>query len=291
MIHLPLQSNLSIRTIASLDIAAASGIAVRDDLLYVVADDELVLPVYTFAGERVGSIPLVSGSLPDDPVARKAAKPDFEALLSLPNSDLLVLGSGSTSRRERGAWVRFSAGEATVEPIDLSELYRSLRSALPELNIEGGVIMDGSLWLCSRGDGARRDNALIRLDYARVAERMSRDRALPADAVQEVIRVALPEIDSTPLSLTDLAVVHDTLVFTAAAEATTSAYDDGECKGSIVGTLTRGGVAERMELCTLRLKLEGLCAQASEGAIKLWLVSDADDPAAHAPLMQIDWAP
>ncbi|HEY2736696.1 MAG TPA: hypothetical protein VGI70_22000, partial [Polyangiales bacterium] len=68
---------LTLRTVAELDVAAASGIVVRGDRLYVVADDELSLAVYTFAGARADSVLLLAGSLPDDPVARKAAKPDF----------------------------------------------------------------------------------------------------------------------------------------------------------------------------------------------------------------------
>jgi hypothetical protein len=280
------QTPLALRTLAALDVAAASGIAMRDGKLYVIADDQRELAVYTLAGVRCGNIVLQPGALPDDPAERKRQKPDFEALLSLPDGSLLALGSGSAPGRDQGALVRFDAQTISVAAIDLSDLYARLRSELPELNIEGGTVWQGELYLASRGNGPHRDNALIRLDLARASEALRHSRALPAHAALDLQRVLLGELRGVPLGLTDLAVLQGQLLFAAAAEATESTYDDGACAGSVLGALTPAGLAgDVIEVCP-RVKIEGVCAQPGSG---LWLVADADDPRARAPLMAADW--
>ncbi|MEO6277397.1 MAG: hypothetical protein ABIP59_06225, partial [Roseateles sp.] len=70
--------------------------------LFVVADDEHTLAVFDAASDSPGTLHrLFIGELPDKPKARKAAKPDLEALAQLPpfaacpHGALLALGSGS----------------------------------------------------------------------------------------------------------------------------------------------------------------------------------------------------
>lgn len=280
---------LELQTIASLDLAAASGIALRAGQLYVVADDELELAVYTRAGLRTASIPLRAGALPLDPLQRKASKPDFEALLTLPDDSLLALGSGSSPRRMRGAWVRFDQTHPTVHDVDLTDLYAALTREHSELNIEGGAVLDDTLYLCSRGNGALRDNALIALCLARVCETLARSHALDAASLLRTHRVSLGELAGTPLSLTDLAVGADRLLFSAAAEASPNTYDDGVCTGSVLGTISTAGEVRDALRVAQRLKVEGVCADHSQRALRLFLVADADDPQARAPLMAADW--
>jgi hypothetical protein len=275
--------------LASLDLAAASGIALRGDSLYVIADDELDLAVYTQQGLRTGSIPLQGGALPDDDTERKAYKPDFETLLSLPDGSLLVLGSGSTARRMRGAWICFEPKGPTVYPVDLSGLYAALLRGHPELNVEGGAVLHDVLYLCSRGNGPLADNALIRLSLAHACETLACSHALVAESVLGTSRVTLGELGGTPLSLTDLAVVADRLLFAAAAEASPNTYDDGACAGSVLGMLTLAGLVGEAAVVTPQLKIEGVCAWPIGGAGSLLLVADADDRAARAPLLAADW--
>jgi hypothetical protein len=289
MISQPREALLHLQTVATLDVAAASGIALRADKLYVIADDQLELAVYSLAGVRIGSIPLQGGALPQDAAARKRVKPDYEALLSLPDGSLLALGSGSTARRMQGALIQFGACGVSVEPIDLSDLYERLRSDLPLLNIEGATVWGGELYLASRGNGPDRDNALIRLDLARASQALSQLRALPGDLVRGIQRVRLGELSDVPLSLTDLTVFNQQLLFAATAEASASTYDDGACTGSVLGSLTPDGQTRDVIAMSPRLKIEGLCAQSGEPQSRLWLVADADDPQVHAPLMAADW--
>lgn len=274
-----------VQLIAQLDLAAASGIVCVEQRLYVIADDLLTLAVYDLQGVRRQSITLLTGVLPDEHAARKAEKPDFEALVSMPDRSLLALGSGSTQRRQRGVWVQHVASAANSSSVDLSELYVALASELPELNIEGGVVLGSQLYLCSRGNGARRDNALIKLDLARVLRSLSADQRLAANSVLSIQRVQLPELDGIPLSLTDLAVHRSQLVFSAAAEASANTYDDGACTGSVVGKLSAEGLPHDLVTMASGLKLEGIC---STEAQELYAVADADDPRAQAPLLLLD---
>lgn len=275
----------NVRLIAQLDLAAASGIVCVEHRLYVIADDLLALAVYDLQGVRTQTIELLPGELPVEHAARKAAKPDLEALLSLPDGSLLALGSGSTAKRQRGVWVQQLRAAPISRVVDLSELYAALARDLPELNIEGGTVLGSHLFLCSRGNGARRDDALLKLDLARVMASLQAYQRLTADSVLSMQKVQLPELDGTPLSLTDLAVHASGLVFSAAAEATANTYDDGACAGSVVGRLCEDGSATDVVTVAQGLKLEGIC---SAGAHTLYAVADADDANAQAPLLEIE---
>ena len=284
--RMPPRTDASLRLIAHLDLAAASGVALHDDKLYVIADDRLELAVYDLLGKRTGRIALLPGVLPVEHAARKAHKPDFEALIALPDGSLLALGSGSTPQRRRGAWLQLTAAEPEARAVELADLYAALAGELPELNIEGGAVLGSSLYLCSRGNGARLENALLQLDLERVLRALQRERRLTADCIVGLQRVQLGQLDAVPLSLTDLAVDADGLIFAAAAEASANTYDDGACAGSVLGRLSRDGHASDPVTMAAGIKIEGIC---SAGARELYAVADADDPDAQAPLFAVDW--
>jgi hypothetical protein len=280
---------LHLQKLADLDVAAASGIALRDGKLYVIADDRLELAVYDQRGARIESIALRSGALPDDAAARKRAKPDYEALLTLPDGSLLALGSGSSAARRQGAFIQFDARGPSVQAIDLSDLYARLAAELPELNIEGATVWGGELYLASRGNGPARDNALIRLDLERAWQALLQAHALGGSLLRDVQRVQLGELSGVPLSLTDLTVLNGELLFAAAAEASASTYEDGPCAGSVLGRLTVDAQPHDVIAVSPRVKVEGLCAQSGAPQTRLWLVADPDDPQARSPLMAADW--
>ena len=277
--------SLKLRLVAHLDVSAASGIACVAERLYVVADDLLELAVYDLHGARKQSISLLPGELPREHAARKAHKPDFEALLALPGGSLLALGSGSTARRQRGAWVQAVAAEPRSGAVDLSDLYAALARELPELNVEGGVVLGSQLYLASRGNGARRENALVQLDLGRALASLQSERCLRADSIVRIQRVQLPELDGVPLSITDLAVADAGLIFAAAAEASANTYDDGACAGSVVGRLATDGTASELVMVARGIKLEGICCASPR---ELLAVADADDPNAQAPLFAFE---
>jgi hypothetical protein len=280
---------LPLRTLAVLDVSAASGIVARGDRLYVIADDELQLAVYDRAGVRQSSVVLLPGQLPESASERKAQKPDFEVLIDCPDGTLLALGSGSAPGRWRGAWVQPQRASVDVRAIDARELYAALSGELPELNLEGGAVLGDTLFLLSRGNGAQRDNALIRLDWGQVLRDLQQRARLSPEALRDIRHVALPQLGDQPLGFTDLALAGDQLVFCAAAEASANTYEDGACAGSALGVLTPDGVAHSCIAVSPLVKLEGICALSAPPSLQLLLVADADDRAKRAPLMAAEW--
>jgi hypothetical protein len=283
---------LTLTQVALLDVSAASGLVALPQALCVVADDELFLAIYDFAGRPLGRVALWPGELPQAHAERKRRKPDLEALTLLPDGQLLALASGSTRGRERGALIDVSKigelreiHELPVRSVDLSALYAGLRARVPELNIEGAAATGARLWLAQRGNGASHFNACIELDLARACVQLSTGAALDERVICAIHPLQLGELQGVPLSVTDLAAhPRGGLLFTAAAEDSDDTYADGSCKGSVLGVL--GADAQLRALVPVQptCKLEGVTV--AEG--KLWLVSDPDDRALRAQLFETE---
>lgn len=249
-------------------VAAASGLVVRGDRMYVVADDELALAV--FEGGLTGRLHRLSDEeLPLDHDARKAAKPDLEALTELPDGSLLVLGSGATERRDRG-WV-WRDGE--VRGLALGGLYGVLRERFDELNIEGAAVVGDRLLLAQRGNGAAGENALVEVD-------------LELRTMHGVTAYDLGEVGGVPLGFSDLAPLPDgRLLFCAVAEDSASTYHDGPCVGAGVGILDPGAHdVVALDLLPEPHKIEGV---ALSGDGDVLAVADADDVNVPAPLLKL----
>jgi hypothetical protein len=277
---------IELHRIADLDVSAASGLVRLNDSLCVVADDELFMSIYDLRGAPQKRVPLFKGELPEAHAERKAAKPDLEALTLLPDGRLIALGSGSTPKRMRGALIDPSEGFA-VEPIDLAPLYRLLDTRIADLNIEGAAVVDGRLFLGQRGNGVAGIHALIELDLAHVLDTLARDFVVSAGALRAIRVVALGKLAGGELGFTDLAPhpSRKALVFSAAAEASASTYEDGEVTGSAVGIVGLEGNVERCVPLAPCCKIEGLTVtEEARGALSLLMVADADDRAHPAPL-------
>lgn len=272
---------LGLRQLATLRLSAASALVCQGQSLWLLADDALVLQRYSLSGDWQAELILLPGTLPVDAKQRKPLKPDFEALLSLPDDRLLALGSGSTERRCRGCLVEADS----VRVIDLSPLYQALTGHFQELNIEGGVVCRGQLLLAQRGNGRGRENAVVLLDLSRVLRDLENGQ-LSAAALLQIVPLQLPELDGVPLSLTDLSVAPSgALYFSATAEATESSYLDGACVGSVLGCLDEHLAIVELTLLRPAVKIEGLAFQADGRPL---LVADADDPAIASPLFTLD---
>jgi hypothetical protein len=275
-------------------LSAASGLVCVRSTAYVIADDELHLGVFSIDTPKPGSlIRLFDGALPDEPKPRKKAKPDLEAIALLPAANehphgaLLVLGSGSSPQRHRCAILyldRAGAVHGVSEILDLSPIYTLLEREFETLNIEGALMLGDELCLLQRGNKGNGRNAVIRFvlhDFLH-ALRSRRAELRPP----HVGTFDLGEIDGVPLSFTDAAILPDgRMVFTAAAEDTDNPYDDGGCFGSAIGMIAAGGL-QGLERVDRVCKLEGVHARIADGAIRLLLVSDADDADVPAELFE-----
>lgn len=274
-------------------IASASGIARRGNFVYVVGDDLLQIGVFELAGERPGTTRQVfAGDLPDDPSARKDAKPDLEGLTALPpfegepNGGLLGIGSGSSKARDRGFfWGLESDGSLRGEPrtIELRPVYDVLRAELDgEINVEGAAVLGDRLWLFHRGNEGGAPNTVAEFELADLSRTLSEDLVVDPDELTAVRSYDLGELDGLPVCFSDATALGDDLVcFTGSAEGD----QDGDVHGSVVGTIAADGTVRRLRTINPRWKVEGVHATIDTGIIDFLFVCDQDDPSVASPLL------
>lgn len=292
------QRRVLVQRLTELDLAAASGLVAVQGQIYVVADDQLTLAVYDDGGAPLGRVPLFPGALPVEAAARKAAKPDLEALVLLPGGRLLALGSGSQACRARAALLTLPTDgkglPGAPRVMDLAQLYAALGGVFAELNIEGAAVVQiegvAVLRMLQRGNGHAGDNALIDLDLDDLLAVVDLETAWPATLIRAVQRVQLGRLDGVALGFTDASpLTEGRLLFVATAEGGGDTYHDGPCVGSGVGVLDAAGEIAWLAPLDLdpALKIEGVHAtRMNDGDVALVLVADADDPARKSPLLQ-----
>ena len=279
-------------------IAAASGVVRRGDFTYVIGDDELDLGVFSNSSQEPGELrKILAGELPEDPKERKRAKADLEALTVLPpfegasHGALLGLGSGSLEggTRDRGFFWAFGPDGSLVgesRTLDVSPLYDMLRGRIERLNIEGASVLGDSLWLFHRANRGHSRNAVVELDLGAVMRSLETDWRIDVEELREIREYDLGELRGTRLSFSDATPVADQLVvFTAAAEVDDGGDEDGQIRGSVVGTITAGGEVERLRAIDPAWKVEGVHAAVDTGVIDFVFVCDQDDPEVPSPLL------
>ena len=132
-------------------LSAASGLVRLRGQLAVVADDELHLGLFEPFGHEPGRVfRLFDGDLPPEHLARKAAKPDCEALLVLPpfgdfgHGALMAMGSGSAQARHRGALLALDVAGGLHRPVlpharrHPAVVHRSCGAARRRLDVQRG---------------------------------------------------------------------------------------------------------------------------------------------------------
>ncbi len=283
-------------------LSAASSLVRVGNFLYVVADDEHHLGVFGATGTGAGTLlRLFDGELPESRSKRKKKKPDVEALVLLPpfakfthgalsryaHGALFALGSGSKANRRRGVLLGLGPdGAANGDPVvvDLSPMFIPLDDEFPKLNIEGAVVVDNELRLFQRGN-KRAGNALVRFRLAEVHDLLGRGGLAEPLLPFAIQRVELGEIDGIPLCFTDAAALPGGgMVFTAVAEDTDDSVSDGPCEGAALGMLGPEGRLRFLDRLDRPHKIEGVEAQVEGSAVRLLLVTDADDASVPAAL-------
>lgn len=295
-------------------LSAASGLVVRGDVAWVVADDETSIARFDLGSQAPGRLLPLFGDdapLPDTHAERKAAKPDVEALVEWPATDgwlhggLLALGSASRANRQRAALLPLDAAggvAGTACTADLAALVEPLRARWPALNLEGAFFDEHHFSLLQRGHARGGENARIAYDrrgFTRwlqaqlpsgVEGRAGGRAAGPAPAPAFVTPYELGALDGVPLSFTDACVLAGgRWAFSAAAEDTADNYEDGRCAGSVVGLVGADGAIERLARIPLVCKVEGIAAVPAGEALDLWLVTDADDRSRPGWLLHARW--
>jgi hypothetical protein len=289
--------NLSKATTAGqpLHLSAASGLVCVHSFIYVVADDELHLGVFSKANSEPGHlIRLFDGALPDSKSIRKKQKPDLEALLLLPafgkyhQGALLALGSGSTPNRRLGALLGLDAQGAVHGPpsvVDLSPILAPLDDEFAALNIEGAVCVGEELRLFQRGNKRHTENAIIRFKLSALLDLLGSGRTAAIKPF-DIIAFDLGQIEGIPLSFTDAVALPDgDMVFSAVAEDTGDSYNDGPCVGAAIGVTGNDGTLRCLHRLDPPCKVEGVDAKVDGDVVRLLLVTDADDANIPASLL------
>ena len=269
-------------------LTAASGLVRMGRRHYVVADDEQHLGVFDPAtGGPVQLVRLFDGDLPESAKKRKKKKADLETLLLLPplprcpGGALLTLGSGSRPNRRRGALLGLDAAGALlgqVRVIDLEPLYASLGRRFDEVNIEGALISEDDLMLLQRGNKGG-PNATIRFAWREI-EPWLLGEADDAPQPRVVREYDLGKVDGVAFGFTDATALPEGggWLFSAVAEDTDNAFDDGACSGAAIGIIGADNELRMMQNLTPRRKVEGIEARLVQGKVVVGMVTDADDP-------------
>ncbi len=266
------------------------------DFLYVVADDEHHLGVFPATGDAVGDlIAILPGELPATKQERKARKPDLEVLTRLPpfpgqpGGALLALPSGSRPNRRTGALLSLDAHGGVIgtpRPIGLSGVFETLELQLPALNIEGAVVVADRLRLLQRASKRHPQNACIDLSLPDVLHAIESSGSVDNAMLVGTRFIDLGTMNGIPLGFTDGAALPDgAVVFTAVAEDSESSYEDGPCAGAAVGIVHGDGKLRFLQRLDATHKVEGIDAQVEGDAIRLLLVTDADDEDRPAALL------
>lgn len=269
-------------------LAAASGLVITGAHMYLVADDEVHLGWFPAGRDGDGRlVRLFPGELPLAHAARKASKPDLEALLRLPpfgdcpNGALLALPSGTTALRRRGALLELDPVGAIVgaaRAIDVAGFYTVLERALRALNIEGALVRGDALILLQRGSREHPLNALVHLPLREVLEGIVARDAMDAHLPYVVQHVDLGTIDDVALAVTDGTALPDgRLVLTAVAERSPDSYLDGPCVGSAIAVLDDDDRVTALHRLQPTEKIEGVHAWIDGDTVRLLLATDADD--------------
>ena len=222
--------------------------------------------------------------------ARKRVKPDTECLIQLPSPaeglSMLAFPSGSKPNRVRASVIQVDASDNFTgsHEINVSALLKFLSERIPDLNIEGGVVLEDRVLLFQRGNGKAGFNAVIEfnLDHLKrlVNGRFDRERFNP-----RITEMQLPKIAGISLTFTDACTHEGQVYFAAAAERGSSTYDDGEIIGSAIG---RMGCDPVILTQIEQAKVEGLALASSDANnLTFFVVTDADDQQIPSQLMEV----
>lgn len=275
-------------------VKAASGLVKVGSTFYVIADDEVSLAEFKFEGDtKANYLKLLEKELPQDPVARKKQKPDWESLVQIEIAKdkkiLLAVPSGSTENRMTGAFLRLDQSgfiDKNSKPmtVDFSEIYNSLKVQFAELNIEGACVLSNKLKLFQRGNGAAGKNAVIDIDLAGFCNDLDNAVPIKAQHVLGVTEYNLGLLDGHKLDFTDACVVGDKVWFLAVAEDSQSTYDDGQYYGAIIGCLDASGKETARYKIDCATKPEGLWVDLESQRLCFYVVTDADSSSIFATI-------
>ena len=232
----------------------------------------------------------------------KDFKFDLEAICTVPGTigfDLMALGSGSSPARE--VVVRWNDRPANAEPglFFAREYYAALREEKSfsgsDMNIEGVLCNGPQVMLLNRGNGAATADHIARntLGYFSTDAFLHWVQGGGISSIPRLEAVAqgvLGAIEDAGITWTDLTQTENGVWFSATAERSPNARDDGEVLGSYLGFREKNTVWW-ITVCDesgkpTRQKIEGLSPGAHDR--QFWCLTDDDDPRKAAELVLVE---
>ncbi len=246
------------------ELSAASGIVYLDNLLYLISDSSNFLYQFNIIKKELSKIPIKLNSQEN---ILKKDKPDYESI-ALFNNKLYIYGSGSTKNRETRVTYKLDTQE--VKQKDVSKLYKKLQQLVSltanDLNIEGTIITENSIYFFQRGSNSSGTNGIFIFDKT------------SKTATYKII--TLPKVQHIEATFTDAILVQETIYFLAAVENTSSTYLDGEILGSFIGKIN----LSTLEIITIQKisdtqKFEGITLFKQENNNLQFLICEDSDTA------------
>ncbi|TFV85980.1 hypothetical protein [Blastococcus sp. CT_GayMR16] len=282
-------------------VTAASGIAPLGDG-WLICQDDATFAAWRRAAEitPVRVLPPVEGhDTFSEARGTKRLKPDLEVACPVEvdgEPAVLLLGSGSTSRRMRGVLVQLSDGRPVAQAADLDRLYERVaqRLGLPleHLNLEGAARHDGTVRWFNRGNlaaGVRSASVDLSLEEL-VAAAIHRTGGGSVQ-VRHPRGYDLGSVGGVGLAVTDAITLPDgRMLLSAAAEDTPNAVDDGPVVASALVLVDGDSVVDVAPIPQVDghvHKVEGLAlSRLRPDEVHLLAVVDGDDPG--TPSVELD---
>jgi hypothetical protein len=283
-------------------VRAASGVAPLGDGWLVAQDDATHAAWLRDGGVvPVRLLPPVEGrDLFTEAEGTKHLKPDLEVACPAEvdgEPAVLVLGSGSSSRRMRGVVVRLTDAGPTAAAADLAPLYPrvadTLGIGLDALNLEGASRHGDTVRWFNRGNlAAGVPSASVAVPLGRLVDAVL-GRAPAGDVPVGDPRVhELGDVAGVGLAVTDAVALPDgRVLLSAAAEDTPNAVDDGPVVATALALVDGeqvlavapipgfGGSVHKVEGLALR--------EVRDDTVHLLAVADDDDPTRPSAVLRL----
>lgn len=215
-------------------IPSGSGISIVLHKTYVISDDSAFLYKLNKTNDIEDTIQLLADfTYPSNKRIPKAIKPDYEAMCSINEEQLLVFGSGSVSPSRDILTLIHLADSISIKNYSTTSFFDHLHQleefSNTEINIEGAAFTKDSLFLANRAN-----NTIIQVHYPSLLSYLEDNTPIPAI---KITQLKLPMIKGKQAGLSGLTSTKNKnqFLFTASVENTDNAYDDGEILGSFIG--------------------------------------------------------
>jgi hypothetical protein len=287
---------------------AGSGAAWIGDRIAVVQDDANFLALVDPKTGLADAITLPAGEDGlrqfDDSRGNKKFKLDLEACCVVAGADgpqLIAFGSGTKKRRRRAVTVdRWHDAQPRVSVIDATAFYLALEDEVDfsgsDMNIEGALMLADTVRLFGRGNGTPAGgnvplNATCDVRLHDLLAYLASSGQRPAPSPVSVAQFELGAVDGLALGFTDATLHGRAVLYGAAAEASSTASDDGEVSGSVIGVMPAAGDLRYARVTDAhgeptRDKIEGLVS-AARYVDGVYAVIDADDATRPSELCEV----